>query len=378
MKFLVALTSLFASTAAASFEAGSGMTSAIPANSKAGRNLISKARRVADAQEQDDSWVANYEIKFQGCHHVSQWNEEVEDEDDVRIETLRLVRFRLCPAGECSSESGYGCRENFGDYIVDMNTYVASFLEMKEEYEEALCEAYLEAGNCVCEDNGDDAFDEDVCQSTCFAAAGMSYCAKNENALDLNEYLECGQYEPPEYYYNRKLADAEVEYFLGPYCADQGGEIKMGLFDDETCTNFADNYGYGGRTTFEAISNGQQLPSGSIINTQCWSCQGEADGDDQAAVEPTEFCAAAYEIAGKCEQYLENGSNYFTANENACTYLEGIQMTRTNGIIISGQGSKNKVAGAFIGIFAVSFILLGAYVYYLKSKLDRGRINLSD
>jgi len=30
------------------------------------------------------------------------------------------------------------------------------------------------------------------------------------------------------------------------------------------------------------------------------------------------------------------------------------------------------------GIFACAFILLGSYVYYLKSNLDRGRIHLSD
>jgi len=374
MKFVLALTSLFVSTMAANIKAGDG----IKADSKSGLNLLSKARRVNDAEEVDVTWVAGYDIKFQGCHHVAQWNEEVEDEDDVRVETLRLVRFRLCPTGFCSSESGAGCSSGYGDYIVDMNTYVASYLEMKEEYQEAQCEAYLEAGYCTCEDNGDDAYDEEACQNTCFAAAGMSYCAVDEDALDVNDYLECGAYEPAEaeYYGRRKLAEEEVQYFLGPYCADQGGEIKLGLFNDDTCTTFADSFGYGGRTTFNTISNGATLPysESSLIDATCWSCLAEDDNDDNAAAaEPSEFCGGIYEIAGKCEAELSEAYN-----DNACNYLEGIQMTRTNGIIISGSGSKNKVAGAFIGIFAVSFILLGSYVYYLKTKLDRGRINLSD
>jgi len=87
----------------------------IKADSKSGLNLLSKARRVDE--EVDVTWVAGFDIKFQGCHHVAQRNEEVEDEDDVRVEALRLVRFRLCPTRFCSSESGSGCSNGYGDYI---------------------------------------------------------------------------------------------------------------------------------------------------------------------------------------------------------------------------------------------------------------------
>jgi len=31
-----------------------------------------------------------------------------------------------------------------------------------------------------------------------------------------------------------------------------------------------------------------------------------------------------------------------------------------------------------LGGLAVAFVLLGAYVYYLKTKLDRAKINLSE
>jgi len=370
MKFVIAL-SLFAGAFATTINPGSG----IPADSKSGLNLLSKARRIDE--EADYTFIANYDIKFQGCHHVSQWNAEVDDDNDVRIETKRLARFRLCPTGYCSDESGAGCKEGYGDYIVDMNDYVNAFMQMKEEYEEQKCENYME-NNCNC----DDADDEDGCMNDCYYAANMSYCIRDENDLDVNEYLACAQYEPPEAYYgNRKLAEEEAQYFLGPYCADQGGQIHMGLFADDTCTNFADELGYGGASTFSTISNGASLPyssqSKSLVDSSCWSCK-QVDEDAYynayAEVEVTEFCETAYMAAGRCETYLAYGYN-----EAACTYLEGIKMTRRNGIIISGTGSKNKVAAAFIGIFAVSFVLLGSYVYYLKSKLDRGRgIHLTD
>lgn len=375
MKFALAFLSFLTGAAAsASIEAGAE----IKANSKTGQNLLSKARRLDEGDaEQDMSWVVDYSIKFQGCHHVSQWNEEAgNDEEDVRIETKRLVRFRLCKSSSCSNESGYGCRSGYGDYIVDLNTFVETYLQHKEEMQQEVCEAAEE--NCACENNGDDQYDEQACLNSCFASKGLDYCIENEGDIDVNEYLECAAYNPPEAEnYYRKTEEEAVEYFMGPYCSSQGGTIHLGLFMDDTCTEFADEKGYGGRYTFEQISNGMSMPyaTKSIVDMDCYSCKVEPEYYDQYAEdEMTEFCETVYPIAGKCETELGNGYE----NENACTYLKGIKMTRKNGIIITGAGSRNKVASAFIGIFACSFVLLGSYVYYLKTKLDRGTINLSD
>jgi len=352
----------------------------IPADSEIGTNVLSKARRLDE--EVDITWVAGYDIKFNGCHTVAQWNNDEDDgEDDVRVQTKRLVRFRLCPAGYCSDDSAYGCKEGYGDYVVDMDTFVESFLENKQEYLNQKCETFVENGGCYCEDNGDDQFDEEQCMNTCYSSNGMNYCIEDEDELNVNEYAACAEYDPPEAnnYYNRKLEEEEVAYFLGPYCAEQGGSIHLGLFTEETCTNFADSDG--GRTTFESISNGQAMPysaysSTSLVDSNCWSCErkDEENGYYNAYKELNEMCETLYPTSAKCEEHLS--VDY--PNENACNYLEGIKMVRSSGVIYSGSSSKNKVASAFIGIFAVSFILLGAYVYYLKSKLDRGRINLSD
>ena len=89
-----------------------------------------------------------------------------------------------------------------------------------------------------------------------------------------------------------------------------------------------------------------------------------------------EACGNVYTVAGKCETAFSEYNSY--PNENACSYISGIAFTSANGIINLAGGNSNKVADAFIGIFACSFVLLGSYVYYPKTKLDRGEINLSD
>jgi hypothetical protein len=68
----------------------------------------------------DYSYIAEYSIKFQGCHHVQQWNDNVDEDSDVRIMTKRLARFRLCPSDQCSNDKSSGCSSKYGDYVVDV------------------------------------------------------------------------------------------------------------------------------------------------------------------------------------------------------------------------------------------------------------------
>ena len=73
-------------------------------------------RRKCALEEGDDAevdmfnWVSGYSVKFQGCHHIKQWNEAADGEEDVKISTSRLVRFRLCPSGSCSDSKAAGSR----------------------------------------------------------------------------------------------------------------------------------------------------------------------------------------------------------------------------------------------------------------------------
>eukprot|EP00559_Dactyliosolen_fragilissimus_P006312 CAMPEP_0184854704 /NCGR_PEP_ID=MMETSP0580-20130426/78_1 /TAXON_ID=1118495 /ORGANISM="Dactyliosolen fragilissimus" /LENGTH=371 /DNA_ID=CAMNT_0027349007 /DNA_START=78 /DNA_END=1193 /DNA_ORIENTATION=- len=361
-------------------------SSSIPADSKMGLKVLSEARRVEEAEE-DFTWVSGFSIKFQGCHHVSQWNDEADGEEDVKVQTKRLVRFRLCPVGTCSDESAGGCSSGYGDYIIDMNVFIEAYMENKREVEEYTCEYYRE-NMCDCEDGDDkdDGFDPDVCESACYESYGLDYCIEEEPAdddgaiemIEAEEYMECANIDFPDERRRRAEEAEEVEYFLGPYCASSGGKIYLGLFTDDTCTTFADEYG--GKNLFASMA-GYSLPysAESLIGPECASCMEPKDVDEQNQNdvadedEVKEYCLEIYKAAGKCEKDL-----YYSSNQNACVYMKGIKITRSNGVIIAGASNKNKVASAFTGIFAVSFVLLGAYVYYLKTKLDRAKINLSD
>jgi hypothetical protein len=367
----------------------------IKADSELGMNLISKARRVEGNGEIDFTWVANFSIKFQGCHHVSQWNDEADGNEDVRIETKRLIRFRLCPTDACAAESTGGCSADYGDYIIDMNTFLGTYYQAVEDYNMFMCE-YTSQQLCDCEDGDDkgDDFDPELCEYDCFVEHNMAdICAdrnpyeddqqqQQQEDFNLADYVQCQRAEIKNNNNGRSLNEQNVEYFIGPYCGEQGGAIYLGLFTDDKCTNYADEDG--GATVYSSLS-GSSLPyaSESILSLDCISCKepqdfnqdgNDAEDEDQVI----EMCEQIYSMAGKCEEGLLATGYLSQANNNACNYIAGIKVVRKDGIITQVGSKANKTASIFIGIFVVAFVLLAAYVYYLKTKLDRASINLSE
>jgi hypothetical protein len=46
--------------------------------------------------------------------------------------------------------------------------------------------------------------------------------------------------------------------------------------------------------------------------------------------------------------------------------------------MIYSKAKAGTTASVFIGLFATSFVLLGGYAYYLKTKLDRAKVNIDE
>jgi hypothetical protein len=374
---------------------------ALQANAKLREELLSKAVRVdedsrglsflsGERQLQDEdfakAWVSGYSLKFQGCHHISQWNDEADNEDDVRIATKRLVRFRMCPTQSCNSANTVGCTEGYGDYIVDLNTYLYYYFNAKSTYQMYECN-YLANYVCGCNDNNGN---QDYCLWDCFSDHNMaSVCMQNNpynadngnngqaenngNGFDLQDYMECTESNVQDENGNA--------LYIGPFCASQGGTIHLGIFTDDSCTNFADSED--GRSAY-LTATGYELPyaEANIVDLDCMSCiepseKNNAGNDAEDGDNVNEMCEKIYTLAGKCEASLPYGTTNYP-NNNACNYLEGIKIVRADGTIVTADSRANKAAAVFIGLFTTAFVLLSAYVYFLKTKLDRASINISE
>merc|ERR1712232_17916 len=283
--------------------------------------------------------MTGYDLKFQGCFETSAWNADAEDNGDgdaAKVMTKRLVRFRLCPSGSCSDSSASGCSNGYVDYLVDLNQFLDTWSEAKMQKEDYECEQVREA--CGCGENDQDD-DEEACENNCYTNANMGYCIEEEGKFELQRYTYCGELEVPEDEDdNRRLEEEEEEQlFLGPYCSSQGGSIHLGMFTDDTCSTKYDSY-YGRDYYYQIYGTGMPYSQSNLIGMGCKSCIMEVYDNDNG-------------------RKLDNGGEYYDANGN---YVAPICYE------------------AFIGIFSVSFVVLGAYVYYLKTKLDKAKINLDE
>jgi hypothetical protein len=391
-------------------------------DSPAGRHLMQHARRLQNnanyqynynynggnykqqqeyQEEQDRQWdyenmdlgfLTKYSVKFQGCHHVQQWNHlyDAEDEQDVRIKTKRLVRFRLCPSDDCDASTS-GCTSKYGDYVVDMETFLATFLEAQTyASQNDMCANIQNTCEETCE--GDE-----ECMDDCYQGYDAEECDRRRRHLqededneeqqevqydyiDAMEYTTCTAFDMRRRldqnqnangengYYDEdgNWVEEDIQYYIGPYCGAQGGEINLALFTDDTCTVFANN---GAQKFKNAMGYDLPYAEESLVSGVCVPC-GEYNNGDAAL---SEMCQENYPIAGKCETKM----NIDYPNESSCGYIEGIKVIREDGVIRTSNNGKSKTAAVFIGLFLTISVLLAGYVYYLRTKLIRAQVNLS-
>lgn len=379
-------------------EAYANVISELTTNSDLGKAVLQSARRLDnDDDGVDYSWMSNYSLKFQGCHFIKQWNENADDEDQVRIKTSKIARFRLCPSGHCSKRNRNGCAKGFGEYVVGLDTYVTAYVEAQRRQDEYKCKKYMYR-HCDCQDTDD----KEMCEYKCYMK-GRKYDCIEQNPYydddasgqglyrydlrDFEKYFEgCSEFESSDD--NRRLEqdDDGITYYIGNYCADQGGKVYLGMFTDDACTNFADKNA--GRTTYKKLTGGRDLPFSdySMVRKDCISCVESGNPEDEAQyggnegdddnIRLNDQCYEVYESAGKCETEMTSSySGPETINQNSCYFLEGIKIIRSDGVIDTTFTRPNKVISFFIFLFAVSFVLLGAYIYYLRMKLGM-KINL--
>jgi len=366
--------------------------------------LMSGARAIRKLEENEEQEVdlTGYSIKFEKCQFVKQYNAEEggggEDSDTI-LTTKRFVIFRLCSDTSCSS-----CNYNYGEYIVDMDTYLEATLGYKQEVQEQYCETCNECYQKAAEaaENDDDANqeeDEDAYKCTNMdTATCYSECQNIENMeengyMDASEYTECQQLD----YEND---DDGVVYYAGAMCASSGTRIKIGIFTDEECSNYdetkeIEDYmknenGYSMKLSYHLLK--QTFAENECIASCLAVNEDENNGDDgeEQEAEVNEACETLYEAAGKCESShgfdgivsYDNYDNQVRNEELVCEFISSLtagHYDQTGEIVVSGGrttlGGGSSTSGG--QKFALTFFTLGSvglagYAAMLHSQLTKG------
>uniref|UniRef100_A0A7S2VAE3 Uncharacterized protein n=1 Tax=Entomoneis paludosa TaxID=265537 RepID=A0A7S2VAE3_9STRA len=364
------------------------------ANNGQGANQEAEAQWYMNWQLAGSKWLKGYAIKFQGCYDTYKWNYEAEDAEDVRLKVQHLVRFRLCPIEYCGTNSQNGCRNNYGEYIIDLDTFLESYIAAKEVYLEwqeqvAYDQEWAEGEYAEGEEEGEWNYNAEAD----FDLETYMYCQDSGIQMQAGDYAQVYGYEMgdnEDYNYNGQDNNwnGDGNYYIGPYCGSQGGTINMGFFKDEDCTIPADKNG--GAEMYLALT-GSYLPFSdrSLIEYDCFACRepdynnnagDDADDDDDIS----DVCEVAYLKSGKCEQNLPKWAfnAYKQKNNDACNYIDGVKVIRDDGSIITtnrkspGHLGTKRAGAIMVLLFGSAFAGLSYYVYHLKNKFERASIEI--
>ena len=311
------------------------MDASIRVDSEVGQHLLKHSRRLDEDGESDVDYsvLGQYSIKYTGCQSITQWVKDDTYYDGLSpVQPKYVAQFRLCPADKCSA-SGCSSRQ-YGDYLVDMTTFVDAYLKDK---------GYMSAKNNnnynINYADGNDDGDGDDDATVTFSPV---------------DYVRCGLYNKTE---------TSFAGYIGAVCSSSQA-IEFNVFSDSTCKTKMSS----GSSNFQS-AEGSSLPFSStpLISTDeaCISCESSGNGQSISY-----FCSDLYKVSGKCEERMYD-MEY--PNESACEYVDALQVMREG----TFTGERPSV-GATVSIevlFAVTLCLVG-YVTFLTKKLNRAKINL--
>lgn len=298
------------------------------------------------------------------------------------LETKRFVIFRLCPNHSCAD-----CSEGYGEYIIDLESYLESTVQHKQEELENYCQSCEET--CAAADDAVNNYNRKLTEcDSCYRKCQNIENMEANGYADASEYTRCG-----EVYENENTG---VAYYAGAVCTNSGSRIKVGLFTDENCENYdesaeIDHYlknddGYNIRLSYHVLK--QTFP-----NDQCVASCLQEDEDGNGYAGTAEVCQNLYAGSGKCENshgfvgmdysnseyYAVQKSNEdsvcnFVANIRAGHYAESGEVVVTGGMQkMNGNSRTTGGQKFFLSFFIMGSAGLAAYAALLHKKINQGR-----
>jgi len=341
------------------------------------KNILSKATPLGrKLEENNQADLSAYSIKFEKCQAVRQWsieqnqggnNKNAQGADDI-LQLNRFAIFKLCPDSSCSS--------NYGEYIMDLDTYLQEVVAYYQEVQEEMCNACNE--NCQNDDANNAGRRLEVDCSTCVDECGKIENMEANGYLEASNYIQCNQLDAGD--------DGGVQYYAAAMCASNGEKIKIGVFEDEQCSTvnnnlYVDDYlgGYKlSHALLKQVYSGAQIPCSSY--------------NENAELEENEACANLWGEAAKCE--TNNGFAYAYANYDedgnqvknedvVCSFISqmkgGTYDAASGEIVLKGKNSTKGGGSSATGgqKFALTVLVLGTvglavYAASLHSQLTKG------
>jgi len=380
---------------------------------------------------------SGYSLKFAKCQPVQYFSERALDRGEHSpMITSDIVVLRLCPTSSCSESTEYGCNYNFSEYAMELADYVQIMLEyaaLKRDYMCDYCNNCLAYGNNNGGNNngrrlqdegnndGDNQGDEndgnqdneqqqgdynneqendqnnnynannegnnnnnyDADEAAMYACGGWStYCGEygdycvNQNGGEDNEnggnYMAFEDYE--EYLYCAQVDINDYAYFVKPRCDGNQGTIKMGIYYDNYCNQYAGN-------EVNLKNAGLGFREGVFQDFYSSTCLDCSESDYPPYDAASVMCNELHYGSAKCTEDMSYDLFGDESDDSTeCSYIESIRFGTYNAYgQLTGGSSDGSTAEqitdtqkyVLIGAMALSvfFIVYACYLHHAMTNL---------
>jgi hypothetical protein len=292
--------------------------------------------------------LTSYSIKFEKCIDYNAFGTQlVVDQDNPK----RVAVFKLCPANDCGA-----CNSNYGEYLIDLVTYLEVSVERAKQEQAIACDA---CSDCSADRDVRRLLDVDC--STCADECEKIMNMEANGYYDASNFIECQLiYDPSD--------DSVAPLYAGPVCTSSGSKITIGVFSDKDCTVLdaskdVDDY---------LVSNDgySMMLSHALLKTTyketCRSCGREYT---RHGVFTNDICGTLHEYAAKCEAMHDfaggnadgdnNSPNVLIAHEaSICDMIHsmtnGTYTSSDSGAYVEGESDTADEGGAPINSVPLS------------------------
>lgn len=358
---------------------------------------------------------SGYSMKYAKCQPVQYFSEDaIAAGEHSPMITEDIVILRLCPQKSCAESAQYGCHYNYAEYAIALSDYLTVMLKYSAKRQTLLCDYCTACGvvdqggnNNAADDaengggGGGGRFLEEAVQNE---DAGDDQPAQNDNPEDRNYDCTnvatiCADFDSQCASYNNNGDDnsgdgyltydqylnylqcAEVKYndysyFVRPRCDGYQGTIKMAVFYDTYCVQYA-----GKDVGVKDLGMGfRENIFTSFYNGTCVECSvaSEAPFYDTN----TALCNKIHGASAKCTADLLY--NLFDGEETdatECSYIESIRFgtydeegklsSATYGVNWSGAeiSESQRVLLSFSIALCVALVVYSCYLHHAMTNL---------
>ena len=285
--------------------------------------------------------ATNYSLKYARCQVVEQYSDAAAGEgngnnyDDVLVKK-RFAVLRLCPTNSCSSSKAFGCSSNYGEYMVELGTYLTAMQQYHEDLKEGYCN-----------------FCENYMASVEEAIANGNYQVNNANDDKVDDYIDdLGRRKKRALQGGEEGEDGEDN---GP---DEDGEDNGPDEDEDNGDNEPDEDGEDNEPDEDGEDN-EPDEDGEDEDPEDGNNQGQQNNNDdgnnnynQATIDYSSF-----EYYNECSSYQNTCAN--NNNDDATIvpeqYFECVQVQYNNQNLYIGPHCSSDSHGLELGIFYDEF-----------------------